>query len=71
MRGWDVDGLARDFFAKQVADPQEYFVYFKGLLSSIAEKDPPRHNGTFPRTCPYKKGAGRIAIRPAWTPILL
>jgi len=44
-------------------------VYFEGLLCGIAEKDPLKHNETFQKTRPIKKGAGRIAIRPAWTPI--
>ena len=30
-----------------------------------------RHSETVPSVCPYKKGAGRIAIHPARTPILL
>ena len=46
-------------------------MYFEGLLCSIAEKDLPRRGKIFQKVCPYKKGAGRIAIRPAWTPILL
>ena len=46
-------------------------MYCEGLLCSVGLKDSLKNNGTFPKVCPYKKGAGRIAIRPAWTPILL
>ena len=38
---------------------------------STGAKDPLRDGGLFRRVCLNKKGAGRIAIRPAWTPISL
>ena len=34
-------GWARDFFARQGAFSQEYFVYCKKTQRSMAEKDPP------------------------------
>jgi hypothetical protein len=32
--------MPRDFFASQVAQLQEYFVYFNAVLRWIAKKDP-------------------------------
>ena len=64
-----VGNSARDFFARQTAEPKEYFVYFEALVCSIGEKDPLKGNEGFQKFHLKKKGAGRIAIRPAQTPI--
>jgi len=50
--------LARDFFARQAVDPMEYFVYFEGLLCSIAKKDPPKRDEIFTKTRHIKRGRG-------------
>jgi len=50
---------------------QEYFVYFKPSKVRDAAKEPLSSGGLYLSVCPYKKGAGRIAIRPAWTPVSL
>ena len=36
------DRSARDFFAGEAGTPQEYFVYFKAVQRTDAEKDPLR-----------------------------
>ncbi|MBR2937860.1 MAG: hypothetical protein IKB80_05165 [Oscillospiraceae bacterium] len=58
LKKWIIDDSARDFFARQAADPKEYFVYFEGLMRGIAEKDPLKFGKTFQKTRQRKRERG-------------